>query len=185
MLFLFYDNSFSILNSEKYSTMADLEKLDNLDRRILRILQRNAKLTTKEIAAKLDLTTTPTHERIKRLERLGYIKDYVALVDRKKVDKALLAFCNISLKEHSQKHLKQFDKQIQDFEEVLECFHITGIFDYLLKITVKDMDAYHQFTFNKIAKLSNIQNVQTIFAMNDIKYSTVFPVSFNKGNVKR
>lgn len=159
--------------------------IDNLDRRILQILQRDAKLTTKEIAAKLDLTTTPTHERIKRLERLGYIKNYVALVDRKKVDKALLAFCNVSLKEHSQKHLKQFDKQIRDFEEVLECFHITGIFDYLIKIVVKDMDAYHQFTFNKIAKLSNIENVQTIFAMNDIKYTTAFPVQLEKGKAKR
>lgn len=150
--------------------------IDKIDEKILGLLQINAKLTTKEVAAELGLTTTPTHERIKRLERLGYIKQYVALVDRKKVAKPLLAFCNIALKEQSQKHLKKFEEQIQQFEEVLECFHITGIFDYLLKIIVKDMDAYHYFTFHKLATLENIQNVQTIFAMNDIKSTTVVPI---------
>ena len=150
--------------------------LDGIDKKILSILQVNAKLTTKEVAAELGLTTTPTHERIKRLERLGYIKGYVALVDRKKVDKPLLAFCNVALKDQSQKNLKKFDREIKDFEEVLECFHITGIFDYLLKIVVKDMEAYYNFTFYKLGSLENIENVQTIFAMNDVKVSTVVPI---------
>ncbi len=150
--------------------------IDDIDKKILSLLQANAKLTTKEIAAQLDLTTTPTHERIKRLERLKYIKGYVALVDRKKVEKPLLAFCNVALKEHSQKDLQKFDKQIQEFEGVLECYHITGIFDYLLKIVVKDMEAYHHFTYHKLATLDNIGNVQTIFAMKDLKTSTAVPI---------
>lgn len=150
--------------------------LDKIDQKILTLLQVDAKLTTKEVATELGLTTTPTHERIKRLERLGYIKGYVAVVDRKKVDRSLLAFCNIALKEQSQNHLKRFEQQIQQFEQVLECFHITGIFDYLLKIVVKDMDAYHHFTFHKLATLENIENVQTIFAMNDIKVTSAVPL---------
>ncbi len=158
---------------EKYSIMITIDKTD---KKILGLLQVNAKLTTKEVAAELELTTTPTHERIKRLERLGYIKQYVALVDRKKIARPLLAFCNVALKEQSQKQLQKFEKQIQQFEGVLECFHITGIFDYLLKIVVKDMDAYHDFTFHKLATLENIENVQTIFAMKDIKSTTAIPL---------
>lgn len=150
--------------------------IDKIDKKILALLQVDAKLTTKEVAVELGLTTTPTHERIKRLERLGYIKGYVAIIDRKKVEQPLLAFCNVALKEHSQQHLKKFEEQIQQFEEVLECFHITGIFDYLLKIVVKDMDAYHYLTFHKLAMLENIENVQTIFAMNDIKVTSAIPV---------
>ncbi len=154
-----------------------LMKLDKTDKTILQLLQENAKLSTKEIASKLDLSPTPTYERIKRLEKNGYITGYVALVDRKKVDKNLMAFLFVSLKEHSQKALLKFQKEILEFPKVVECYHIAGQYDFLLKILVKDMDDYHEFTFNRLASLDNIAHVQTDFVMNDLKYSTLIPIN--------
>jgi Lrp/AsnC family leucine-responsive transcriptional regulator len=150
--------------------------IDDSDRKILTLLQENAKLTTKEIADKLGLSVTPVYERIKRLEKHKYIKGYVALVDRKKVDKSLMAFLFISLKEHSQKALLSFENEILKFPKVIECYHIAGQYDFLLKILVKDMQDYHEFTFHRLATLDNIAHVQTDFVMNDLKYSTQIPI---------
>jgi len=150
--------------------------IDDSDRKILILLQENAKLTTKEIADKLGLSVTPVYERIKRLEKLKYISGYVALVDRKKVDKSLMAFLFISLKEHSQKALLSFEYEILKFPKVIECYHIAGQYDFLLKILVKDMQDYHEFTFHRLATLDNIAHVQTDFVMNDLKYSTQIPI---------
>lgn len=149
--------------------------LDKIDRKILAILQENAKLTTKEIAAQLDMTTTPVYERIKRLERRNYITGYVALVNRKKVERGLMAFVSVSLKEHSKKALLKFEQEIVKFEKVVECYHIAGQYDFLLKIMVKDMQDYHGFTFNKMATIENVAHVQTDFVINDLKYSTSVP----------
>lgn len=150
--------------------------IDDSDRKILTLLQENAKLTTKEIADKLGLSVTPVYERIKRLEKHKYIRGYVALVDRKKVDKSLMAFLFISLKEHSQKALLSFENEILKFPKVIECYHIAGQYDFLLKILVKDMQDYHEFTFQRLASLDNIAHVQTDFVMNDLKYSTQIPI---------
>ena len=151
-------------------------KLDQVDHQILRILQENAKLTTKEVAASLGLSITPVYERIKRLERHKIIIKQVALVDRKKIGKKLIGFCNVSLNQHSKEQLQKFERDIIQFSEILECYHITGKFDYMIKIAVEDMDAYHVFTFNHLASLDNVGNVHTVFAMNDIKYSTAYAI---------
>jgi Lrp/AsnC family leucine-responsive transcriptional regulator len=140
------------------------------------LLQENAKLTTKEVAGELGLSLTPVYERIKRLERHKIITKYVALVDRKKIGKKLIGFCNVSLKEHAKHILTKFEEDIMAYEQVLECYHITGMFDFLIKIAVEDMEGYHQFTFNQLAVLENVGNVQTVFVMNDIKYSTAYKV---------
>lgn len=150
--------------------------LDSIDRQILALLQENAKLTNKEIAAQLGLTTTPIYERIKRLEKRGYIKKYVALVDRRKVGMGLMAFLSVSLKEHSKKALLKFEQEIVKFPKVLECYHIAGQYDFILKIMVEDMQDYHNFTFNRLATMDNIGHVQSDFVMNDIKRSTEVPV---------
>lgn len=150
--------------------------LDRIDKKILELLQKNAKLSTKEIAAQLDLTTTPVYERIRRLEKNGFITGYVALVDRRKVDKNLIAFLFVSLKEHSQKALLKFEKEVLEFPKVTECYHIAGQYDFLLKILVKDMQDYHEFTFRRLASMDNIAHVQTDFVMNDLKYSTSIPL---------
>ncbi len=151
-------------------------KLDKVDHRILEMLQENAKLTTKEIAGTLGMSITPVYERIKRLERHQIILKHVALVDRKKIGRNLIGFCNVSLNQHSKDNLLKFEQNVVKFEEVLECYHITGKFDYMIKIAVEDMEAYHKFTYYHLATLDNVGNVHTVFAMNDIKYSTAYPV---------
>ena len=150
-------------------------QLDTIDKRILQLLQQDAKQTNKEIVAKLNLTTTPVYERIKRLEREGFINKYVALVDQKKVQLGLVAFSNVSLKEHAAKYLIRFEKDVQSLDEVVECYHIAGMFDYLLKVVVKDMETYQHFVAKKLAGLENIGQVQSAFVMTEIKHSTCLP----------
>ncbi|MCP3928448.1 MAG: Lrp/AsnC family transcriptional regulator [Bacteroidetes bacterium] len=147
--------------------------LDATDKRILQLLQENAKLTNKEIAGKLGMSVTPIYERIKRLERGGVIKKYVAIVDKAKVGLPLVAFCNVSLKEHSQQYILRFEKEVHSLTEVIECYHVAGMFDYLIKVIIKDMEAYQYFIVHKLAALDNIGQVQSSFVLTNIKYSTI------------
>jgi Lrp/AsnC family leucine-responsive transcriptional regulator len=160
-------------SKEKYSGMRNL---DATDWRILRLLQENAKYTNKEIAARLGMTTTPVYERIKRLEEDGYVSRYVALLNREQLGLHMLAFCNVSLKEHSQPFLKQFESEVRSLQEVVACYHLAGIYDYLLKVIIKDMAAYQDFIVNKLASLDNIGKVQSSFVMTPIKESTQLPI---------
>jgi Lrp/AsnC family leucine-responsive transcriptional regulator len=150
--------------------------LDAADRTILRLLQQDAFLTTKEIAAQLQLTTTPVFERVKRLEREGYILRYTALLNRRKVELPMLVFCDVLLKEHNRDFLVRFEASVVELPEVLECHHVTGEYDYLLKLAVRDMDAYQHFIKEKLAALENIGRVQSHFVMTEVKNSTVLPV---------
>jgi Lrp/AsnC family leucine-responsive transcriptional regulator len=147
---------------------------DEIDKRILRVLQQNGKLNAKEIAEKIGLTTTPTYERMRKIERSGVIKSVVALLDRERLDKHLVAFCHVSLQVHSLKVIQQFEKSARAMKEVMECYHITGEHDYLLKIAVKDMNEYQHFLTRKLAALDNIAQVQSNFVMTDVKYTTAF-----------
>ena len=116
--------------------------IDQIDSAILSLLQKDGKMTFKEIASELDLTTTPVYERIKKMEKNGIIQHYKAIIDRKKLGLQLLVFCNVSLKEHQASFLENFEKSIVDFPEVISCYHIAGMYDYLIQLTVKDMDEY-------------------------------------------
>jgi len=122
------------------------------------------------------MTTTPVYERVKRLEEDGYIRRYVALIDREKLGYGLVAFCNVQLKEHAQRYLQQFETEVGVLEEVVECYHIAGQFDYLLKVIIRDIHAYHDFIVNKLATLENIGNVQSSFVMQEIKWGTAIDV---------
>lgn len=153
------------------------EGLDAADRTILQLLQQDAFLTTKEIAARLDMTTTPVFERVKRLEREGYIAQYTAVLNRRKVGLPMLVFCDVLLKEHNRDFLLRFEAAVVGLPEVLECHHITGEYDYLLKVAVRDMDDYQQFIKEKLATLENIGRVQSHFVMTEVKNSTVLPVA--------
>lgn len=144
-------------------------KFDETDRAILKFLQEDAKLTTKELASRLFLSPTPVYERVKRLENEGVIKRYVAIVDREKVGKDLMVLCNIRLKEHEQKAGARFVEQIIAFPEVVECLNISGDYDFLLKVVVDDMREYQSFIMNKLASLENIGSTQSIFVMGEIK----------------
>jgi DNA-binding Lrp family transcriptional regulator len=149
-------------------------ELDRTDEQILELLQYDAMLTNKEIADKLGKTVTPIFERRKKLEQLGYILRYAAVLDRFKVNKGLLSFTNVQLKEHAHVMLKTFERSIIKFDEVLECHHMTGMFDYLLKVAVNDMNEYQQFIVNKLSRLPNIGTVQSSFVMTEIKNQPVY-----------
>ena len=153
-----------------------MKPLDATDLRILTLLQENAKYTNKEIAARLGMTTTPVYERIRRLEENGYIRGYAALLDKEKMGFQLVAYCNVQLKEHAQAFLRQFEDDVLHLNEVVECYHIAGMFDYLLKVIVKDMAAYQNFIVNKLAALDNIGNVQSSFVMTQVKMAVGLPL---------
>lgn len=152
------------------------DTLDPTDRAILQLLQEDAFLTNKEIAARLDLTTTPVFERVKRLEREGYIRRYSALLDRRKIGLSLLVYCDVALKEHNRDFLIRFEESVVGLPEVLECHHVTGEYDYVLKVVARDMDDYQRFIKEKLAALENIGRVQSHFVMTEVKNSTVLPV---------
>ncbi|WP_194766460.1 Lrp/AsnC family transcriptional regulator [Tamlana sp. I1] len=150
--------------------------LDEIDLRILKLLQAKSNLTTKELAAKVNLSTTPVFERVKKLEKGGYIKNYIAVLDAEKLDKGLMVFCNITLKEHTREIGNQFVKDILTLEEVVECYNISGDYDFLLKILVKDMKAYQNFVLNHLGSIKNIGSAQSTFVMGEIKNSHAVPI---------
>lgn len=152
---------------EKYANA--LPPLDEKDRLILKLLQENAKITVREIAAKIHLSTTPVHERIKRMEDSGVILQYAALVNHAKVKKGLMVICYISLKEHSKKSGAKFIKTIHELSEVIECYNISGEYDFMLKVVAESMDAYYDFHVNKLGQLENIGHMQSTFVMGVIK----------------
>lgn len=143
--------------------------LDEKDRAILRLLQDNAKITVREISAKVHLSTTPVHERIKRMEDDGVILQYATLVNHSKVRKGLMAVCYVSLKEHNKRSGARFIKTIQELPEVIECYIISGAFDFMLKVVTENMDAYYDFHVNKLGQVENIGQVQSTFVMGVIK----------------
>ncbi len=145
------------------------EGLDEKDLLILRMLQENAKMTVREIAAKVHLSTTPVHERIKRMEESGVILQYATLVNHSKVKRGLMVICYVSLKEHSKKSGAKFIKTIHELGEVIECYNISGEFDFMLKVVAENMDAYYDFHVNKLGQLDNIGHMQSTFVMGVIK----------------
>ncbi|MFN4146769.1 MAG: Lrp/AsnC family transcriptional regulator [Runella sp.] len=151
-------------------------KLDTTDLGILRLLQKNALLTTKELASQLNLSYTPVYERVRKLENEGVIEKYVALVNREKIGKNLIAFCNVSLKEHSRANGERFVKAILSFEEVAECYNISGGYDFMLKVVVNDMPEYQRFLMDKLGALDMIGNTHSIFVMSEIKHETALKV---------
>lgn len=143
--------------------------LDTKDLIILRLLQENARITVREIAATVHLSTTPVHERIKRLEETGVIRQYVTLVDHTKVKKGLMVICYVSLKQHNKQSGAQFIRAIDAMEEVIECYNISGEFDFMLKVVVENMDAYYQFHVHRLSEIEDIGHLQSVFVMGIIK----------------
>lgn len=144
-------------------------QLDEKDLMILRLLQSDAKMTVREIATRIHLSTTPVHERIKRMEDSGVILHYSAMVNHAKVKKGLMVICYISLKEHNKKSGTKFIKTINELNEVIECYNISGEFDFMLKVVAESMDAYYDFHVNKLGQLDNIGHMQSTFVMGVVK----------------
>ncbi|HSY60948.1 MAG TPA: Lrp/AsnC family transcriptional regulator [Cytophaga sp.] len=153
-----------------------MQNLDEIDLDILRALQENAHITTKELAHQLHLTTTPIYERVKRLEREGYIKKYIAILDNQKLKRGLTVFCNVSLKQHTKDIGKKFVEEIIALPEIVECYNISGEYDFMLKILVEDMPHYQNFVMNGLGSIKNIGSAHSIFVIGEIKHSTAIPI---------
>jgi Lrp/AsnC family leucine-responsive transcriptional regulator len=146
--------------------------IDDFDVKILEFLQENAKLTAKEIAAKLSLSQTPIYERIKKLEKLGVIKNYVALLDPELLNKSLIVFMNITIKDHGTKHRNAFINEINALEDVSDFYHTSGAYDYLVKVRFNNMKEYRDFLINHVATTSNIGDIDSQIVLEELKSTT-------------
>lgn len=153
-----------------------MEHLDKIDLKLLNILQHNSNITTKELASRVNLSSTPVFERVKKLEKSGYIKKYVAILDSQSLNKSLIVFCNITLKEHTKKIGNQFVNDIKSLKEVTECYNVSGDYDFLLKVVVEDMQAYQNFVLNHLGEIKNIGSAHSTFVMGEIKNSYAIPL---------
>ncbi len=151
--------------------------LDFIDKQIVNLLQQNSKANIKEIALKIGLTQTPTYERIKRLEKSGIIQKYIAVLDKEKVGLNVEVFCQVTLLVHSKELITKFENAINKIDEVIECFHVAGNYDYLLKVIVKDMKSYQLFLKNKLSVLDSVGNVQSTFVMSSTKETTILKLT--------
>ena len=155
--------------TQKEDSTTDQIVLDSKDIAILQLLQKNARITVKEISDQVHLSTTPVHERIKRMEASGVIKQYATLLDHTKVKKGLMVICYVSLKEHNKNAGVKFIERIHELNEVIECYNISGEFDFMLKVVTEDMNAYYDFHVNKLSQIENMGHVQSVFVMGIIK----------------
>ncbi len=146
-----------------------MELLDAIDKQLLRLLQNDAKQTTKELAAHLGLTLSPVYERVRRLESLGYIKQYIAVLDKNLLGQPITTFCQVSMRYHDKAFIDKFEEEVQKLEEVQECYHMAGQVDFLLKIHVGSLNEYHDFVKYKLSQIENIGVLNSTFVLKEIK----------------
>ena len=150
--------------------------MDAIYKKLLLLLQADTKKTTKELSLKLNLSVTAVYERIKKLEREGIIDKYVVLLNRNKINKGFVVFCHLKLLQHTKELINQFEKEVVKLEEVLECFHVSGDYDYILKICVKNMEEYREFMVTKLTNLQHIGSTHSTFMIGEVKNTTAFTV---------
>lgn len=146
-----------------------MDTLDEIDLQILRTLQKNAKLTTKELADAVHLTPTPVFERQKRLERKGYIRKYVAVLDADKLGQGLQVYCKVKLKQINHEIADSFVRRIMRIPEVTECYNTSGAYDYLLKVRAADMKQYQEFVLTKLGDIDSVGSIESTFVMAELK----------------
>ena len=151
-------------------------KLDETDKKLLARLQDNSKLNIKALSEELGITKTPIYDRIRRYELMGIIEKYVAILNTKEVSNSMVVFCSVSLENQKLEEIKKFNEAIAQIPEVLECYLMGGANDFLLKVVVKDLNAYHQFSSGKLAALPNVAQIKSTFVLNETKRSTVYPI---------
>ena len=152
------------------------EKLDKTDLQILRTLQENARLTTKELAARVSLSSTPVFERLKRLESNGYIKKYVAVLDAEKLNQGFVVFCKVKMQRMNYDIAVAFARIVGEIPEVTECYNISGIFDYLLKVHAPDMKYYQEFTLHVLGTIDSLGSLMSTFVMDEVKHDYGIPI---------
>ena len=148
--------------------------MDKTDKKLLTLLQKDCKTTNKELSLKLGLSVTAVYERIKKLEREKVISKYVALLDKTKIDKSFVVFCHIKLIQHSKEFLTTFEKEVVKLDEVSECYHVSGDYDYILKIFVKNMEEYREFMVTKLTTLHHIGSTHSTFMIGEVKNTTAY-----------
>jgi Lrp/AsnC family leucine-responsive transcriptional regulator len=146
--------------------------LDEIDKKLINSLQNDSKQTTKQLSLQLNLSVTAVYERVKKLEKEKIIEKYVALVNKNKIEKSFLIFCHVKLIQHSKEYVTTFEREILKLEEVSECFHVSGDYDYILKIYVKDMDAYRDFMVTKLTAIKYIGSTHSTFSIEQVKNTT-------------
>ncbi|WP_374363785.1 Lrp/AsnC family transcriptional regulator [Cloacibacterium sp.] len=151
-------------------------ELDKTDKKLLYFLQEDSKQTTKELANKLDLSVTAVYERIKKLEKQGVISKYVAIINRQKVERDFIVLCHVKLTQHKKEYVLQFEKEIMTLPEVTECFHVSGDYDYILKICVKNMEEYRNFMVTKLTTLQHIGSTHSSFMITEVKNTTTIEI---------
>lgn len=154
-----------------------MTKIDHTDIEILRVLQRNGKLTVKELADRVHLSPSPTFERQRRLEREGYIERYVAKVNPKKVGNTIVVFCNIKLKQHSGRLSEEFMEAVRGIDEITECYNTSGDFDFMIKIFVRDMEHYQDFVLHKLGRIDSIGSLHSVFVIGEVKSRSEVPIA--------
>lgn len=152
------------------------QTLDSTDIKILQQLQKNSRLTIKELAALVQLSPSPVFERMKRLEREGFIKKYVAVLDAEKIEHGFVVFCYLSMKQHSYENAQRIMQAVQDITEIVECYNISGDYDFMLKIYTKDMKQYQQFILRILGDMDCIGSLHSTFVLAEVKNSYQLPL---------
>jgi Lrp/AsnC family leucine-responsive transcriptional regulator len=153
-----------------------MSALDAIDRKILGILQSDSRITMQELADKVGLSVSPCHRRVRLLESRGVITRYMALVDQKSLGLPVSVFISIKLERQKEADLNRFAKAISGWEEVLECYLMTGNRDYLLRVVVADLTSYEAFLKNRLTRLDGIASIESSFALSQVKYTIALPV---------
>lgn len=147
-------------------------KLDITDKKLINLLQNNSKQTTKQLSLQLNLSVTAVYERIKKLEKEKVVQKYVAIIDKNKIEKSFMVFCHVKLIQHTKENVSTFEREILKLEEVSECFHVSGEYDYILKVFVKDMEQYRSFMVTKLTAIKYIGSTHSTFAIEKVKNTT-------------
>jgi Lrp/AsnC family leucine-responsive transcriptional regulator len=150
--------------------------LDSIDKKLLYLLQEDSTRTTKELSVKLNLSVTAVYERVKKLEREGIVSKYVAIVNRNKVNKGFVVFCHLKLIQHTKEYLTKFEQEVIKLDEVLECYHVSGDYDYILKIFVANMEGYREFMVTKLTTLQHIGSTHSTFMIGEVKNTNIITI---------
>ena len=153
-----------------------IQVLDETDLRILRAMQADCRLTTKQLATIVHLSSTPTFERLRRLERMGFIRNYVAVLDAEKLERGFVVYCNVSMKQINKVIANDWRQRVAEWTEVAECYNVSGNCDYMLKIYIESMKRYQEFLIEKIGQIDYVARIQSVFVMDTVKQTYGIPI---------
>lgn len=146
--------------------------MDQIDLKILDLLQGDAKITAKDLSTRLSLSVTPIYERIRKLEKQGIIKNYVAIIDPERVNKSLVVFLNLTIKEHNMEARSNLLRSLTALDEISELYHTSGTYDFVAKVRFSSIKEYKDFLVNKVASIENIADIESHIVLEEIKHST-------------